>query len=483
VIFQPDVETRSWDEQLALDDASFREQVAYGLERSAFYGEKLSTARDRVRRGTSSASAISRDSRSPTSTRSRRPQRRRTRSARTCASSVPRSRASTRRAHDRRAELHPADGRRRRQLGDRLGAQLLGLGCPARTADRLDLQRRPFVAGAALDASSASASRTSRSGPATPSACCSRRVLRPRPSCSPVVRRLSSASSPRSEASISPGPASSNVLVAASRWRRPAFRAPRGGLGRTCHRGHGHRGHRRLAVGGVRGAGRDAPRCASFVHAELVDPGTGEDVRFRTARTGELGALASPPPRRAASAVPQPRPRPRSGRRLPLRAHGPSRPLHRTHPTTCSSCAASRFPTAVREVVRGVRPGAVERPRPREAPRRPGCNRIRPCRSRWSSRRESRPAPGLADEIRERPARRAGRHDRSSSSSHSGAHRAERVQVEAGRSIGKLRPQGVHHITINGADRQTAIDFWEGVLGMPFVFEQPNLDNEGESHL
>jgi catechol 2,3-dioxygenase-like lactoylglutathione lyase family enzyme len=47
----------------------------------------------------------------------------------------------------------------------------------------------------------------------------------------------------------------------------------------------------------------------------------------------------------------------------------------------------------------------------------------------------------------------------------------------------KLQSQGVHHITINGADRQTAIDFWEGVLGMPFVFEQPNLDNAGESHL
>ena len=47
----------------------------------------------------------------------------------------------------------------------------------------------------------------------------------------------------------------------------------------------------------------------------------------------------------------------------------------------------------------------------------------------------------------------------------------------------KLQSQGVHHITIVGADRQTSIDFWEGVLGMPFVFEQPNLDNPGESHL
>jgi len=47
----------------------------------------------------------------------------------------------------------------------------------------------------------------------------------------------------------------------------------------------------------------------------------------------------------------------------------------------------------------------------------------------------------------------------------------------------KLQSQGVHHITIVGADRQTSIDFWEGVLGMPFVFEQPNLDDSGESHL
>src|SRR6478609_6280728 len=47
----------------------------------------------------------------------------------------------------------------------------------------------------------------------------------------------------------------------------------------------------------------------------------------------------------------------------------------------------------------------------------------------------------------------------------------------------KLQSQGVHHITLVGADRKTSIDFWEGVLGMPFVFEQPNLDNASESHL
>ncbi len=47
----------------------------------------------------------------------------------------------------------------------------------------------------------------------------------------------------------------------------------------------------------------------------------------------------------------------------------------------------------------------------------------------------------------------------------------------------KLQVQGVHHITLTGADRQSSIDFWEGVLGMPFVFDQPNLDNPNEGHL
>jgi catechol 2,3-dioxygenase-like lactoylglutathione lyase family enzyme len=47
----------------------------------------------------------------------------------------------------------------------------------------------------------------------------------------------------------------------------------------------------------------------------------------------------------------------------------------------------------------------------------------------------------------------------------------------------KLQTQGVHHITLVGADRQTSIDFWEGLLGMPFVFEQPNLDSPSENHL
>ena len=47
----------------------------------------------------------------------------------------------------------------------------------------------------------------------------------------------------------------------------------------------------------------------------------------------------------------------------------------------------------------------------------------------------------------------------------------------------KLQVQGVHHITIVGSTRQSALDFWEGLLGMPFIFEQPNLGKPDESHL
>ncbi|MEZ4610128.1 MAG: VOC family protein [Caldilineaceae bacterium] len=47
----------------------------------------------------------------------------------------------------------------------------------------------------------------------------------------------------------------------------------------------------------------------------------------------------------------------------------------------------------------------------------------------------------------------------------------------------KIQTQGVHHITLIGATRQATIDFWEGVLGMPFIFEQPNLDVPEENHL
>ena len=40
----PEVETLPWSEQLALDDASYRTQLAYLFDRSSFYREKLEAA-------------------------------------------------------------------------------------------------------------------------------------------------------------------------------------------------------------------------------------------------------------------------------------------------------------------------------------------------------------------------------------------------------------------------------------------------------
>src|SRR5690242_12313928 len=46
-----------------------------------------------------------------------------------------------------------------------------------------------------------------------------------------------------------------------------------------------------------------------------------------------------------------------------------------------------------------------------------------------------------------------------------------------------LQAQGVHHITFVGSNREATIEFYEGLLGMPLVFEQPNLDVPDQTHL
>jgi catechol 2,3-dioxygenase-like lactoylglutathione lyase family enzyme len=49
--------------------------------------------------------------------------------------------------------------------------------------------------------------------------------------------------------------------------------------------------------------------------------------------------------------------------------------------------------------------------------------------------------------------------------------------------MARIQTQGVHHITMVGANRAATIDFYQGVLGMPLVLEQPNLDVPDEIHL
>src|SRR5512143_1457871 len=47
----------------------------------------------------------------------------------------------------------------------------------------------------------------------------------------------------------------------------------------------------------------------------------------------------------------------------------------------------------------------------------------------------------------------------------------------------KIQTQGVHHITFVGSNREAIIDFYQGVLGMRLVMDQPNLDVPDEDHL
>src|SRR5512141_1369250 len=47
----------------------------------------------------------------------------------------------------------------------------------------------------------------------------------------------------------------------------------------------------------------------------------------------------------------------------------------------------------------------------------------------------------------------------------------------------KIQTQGVHHITFVGSNREATIEFYQDFLGMPLVFEQPNLDVPDENHL
>jgi catechol 2,3-dioxygenase-like lactoylglutathione lyase family enzyme len=46
-----------------------------------------------------------------------------------------------------------------------------------------------------------------------------------------------------------------------------------------------------------------------------------------------------------------------------------------------------------------------------------------------------------------------------------------------------IQVQGVHHLTFVGSNREAVIDFYQGVLGMRMVLDQPNLDVPGEEHL
>ena len=171
LMLEPEVEARPWAEQRALDDASYRAQLAYLFERSPFYREKLAAAGFAIGRARPAGSTTSR-----ALPLTEKHELRATRAPRQPVRRAPLRRAVGDRPdllderHHRHAELHPADRGRPRQLGRR--ARRAATRRPA--SPPASASSRPTTPGRSWPArrsprSTASASVTSRSAPATPS--------------------------------------------------------------------------------------------------------------------------------------------------------------------------------------------------------------------------------------------------------------------------------------------------------------------------
>ena len=142
-MLDPAVETRPWDEQLALDDA--RVPRAARLPVGAL---QLLPARSSAPIGVEAAADAGGLADLPRLPLTEKQELRATTTPDEPVRHAPLRAAGRDRAHllherhDRHAELHPADGERPRELDRDVGAQLRGLGRARRPADRLDVQRR-----------------------------------------------------------------------------------------------------------------------------------------------------------------------------------------------------------------------------------------------------------------------------------------------------------------------------------------------------
>ena len=309
MILEPAVETRPWDEQLALDDDSYRDPArlpvralrllpreargrgALVRRRRRWAGGHRPAAPDRQAGAQGDLHARESD---------RRPSLRRPVRARSHLLDE---------RHYRSAELRAPHRRRSGELGHGLGPELRGFRRRARSARGHDLQRRavrcrggarlvrahrplsPSVRDREHRAPAAGDRRPQARGGGVHALVCGppdRMGGRPRHRSARVERRAR----PRGRR--------------AGRRRARLSRDARAGLGRAGHRGDGDRRPRRLALGRVRGAGRHAPRRAGLSPRGADRPG--HRHRPRAGRRGDRRARpdASPAPRRAGLALPHP---------------------------------------------------------------------------------------------------------------------------------------------------------------------------------
>ena len=141
-----------------------------------------------------------------------------------------------------------------------------------------------------------------------------------------------------------------------------------------------------------------------FVHAELIDPETGERARARRRRHRRARPHPPPPPRRAAAALPHPRPRRGPDEPVPVRAHRPARALHRAHRRHADRARRQRLPLGGargRERVRAATSAATSscgrrRPGVKQEPPLPVERRARARRDAPMPRSPRRSARGCA---------------------------------------------------------------------------------------
>ena len=275
------------------DDAAYREQLAYLLERSAFYREKLGFTTREEAGGLADIAAL--------------PLTEKQELRATVTPREPDRRAPVRRPvragadllderHDRHAELHPADRRGRRELADGLDAHVRRLGHRRRRADRHHLQRRA-VRGrrGARRVRAPRASATSRSAPGTPSGCCAPS------SCSSRRRSRSRPRTPRTRSRRPPSAAStSRARACGACWWRASRAAASRRSGPGSSEGWGARVTEAMGVGdiGVSLFGEcEAQDGMHLQRAGLRPPGAdrpGDRRRARRSRTAPRASSCSP---------------------------------------------------------------------------------------------------------------------------------------------------------------------------------------------
>ena len=166
-----DAERLPVDEQLALDDASFRAPARLPARALAVLPREA--RRDRRRRSGSTRSRelpLTEKHEVKATCTPEQPF-----GAHLCVGAIRARPHLLDERHDRHAQLHPADRERPGQLGHRIGAQLRGLRDRARRPRPHDVQRRPVRRRRRTRRIRADRRLShSRSGPATASACCSR---------------------------------------------------------------------------------------------------------------------------------------------------------------------------------------------------------------------------------------------------------------------------------------------------------------------